>query len=237
MWAATIGGVISTGRTAAGRPSQEAGSGAKRTRAGWLGLLLAVVVMAAGGVSPVRAGVTVAVLAAVGAWFVRSRPRPAGRGVLVAAAVAVAVGQVAQARFGGAALAGMGKASVVMVVAGAAFVGGALIAEWVQDGWRVWLPAALAAVVAVLLPLVPGIGVRSRDGASVSVTIAGQSLVSAEFARVLFIVAAAGLLSETGRLLSLPPARFRGIAVPDPRAVGPLFARVRSDRAAPAGQQ
>jgi cell division protein FtsW (lipid II flippase) len=55
------------------------------------------------------------------------------------------------------------------------------------------------------------------------VTIAGQSLVSAEFARVLFIVAAAGLLSETGRLLSLPPARFRGIAVPDPRAVGPLL--------------
>lgn len=191
-----------------------------RRRWGLLGVLLAATTMGLGGVAPARIAVLLVTVSLLGSWLARTRPvAPAVRFTLP---VVLAVGQVSQTRFGGSALASPMKAAVVILLSGICFAVGATIAQRAADPWHWWLLTGPAAVGVLLLPQVPGLAARSADGAAVSVSVAGMSFIPAEFGRVLVVVAAAAVLAETGRLLSLPPVRFHHLPVPDLRALAPL---------------
>jgi len=81
----------------------------------------------------------------------------------------------------------------------------------------------LAAIVLLLLPLVPGLG-KTINGARIWIGIAGWSFQPGEVAKVLLVVAFAGYLVLHRDALALAGRRFIGIDLPRMRDLGPILA-------------
>jgi cell division protein FtsW (lipid II flippase) len=81
----------------------------------------------------------------------------------------------------------------------------------------------LAAVVLLLLPLVPGLG-RQINGARIWIGIGGFAFQPGEVAKVLLVIAFAGYLVLHRDALALAGRRFAGIDLPRGRDLGPILA-------------
>src|SRR3712207_5177603 len=81
----------------------------------------------------------------------------------------------------------------------------------------------LAALVLLMLPLVPGLG-KEINGARIWIGIAGWSFQPGEVAKVLLVVAFAGYLVLHRDALALAGRRFAGIDFPRGRDLGPILA-------------
>ncbi|MET9019395.1 FtsW/RodA/SpoVE family cell cycle protein [Actinopolymorpha sp. NPDC004070] len=90
--------------------------------------------------------------------------------------------------------------------------------RWLQ---RATYTALFAGVALLLLPLVPGIGVRFQ-GAQIWVRFAGLSFQPGEVAKMLLIVFFAGYLVVKKEALALAGRRFLGIDLPRGRDLGPI---------------
>lgn len=80
----------------------------------------------------------------------------------------------------------------------------------------------LAAIVLLLLPLVPGLG-KTINGARIWIGIAGWSFQPGEVAKVLLVIAFAGYLVLHRDALALAGRRFIGIDLPRMRDLGPIL--------------
>nr|WP_202885138.1 FtsW/RodA/SpoVE family cell cycle protein [Actinopolymorpha cephalotaxi] len=92
--------------------------------------------------------------------------------------------------------------------------------RWLQ---RATYTALFAGVALLLLPLVPGIGVRFQ-GAQIWVRFAGLSFQPGEVAKMLLIVFFAGYLVVKKEALALAGRRFLGLDLPRGRDLGPILA-------------
>ncbi len=82
--------------------------------------------------------------------------------------------------------------------------------------------AMVVGVVAVALPLVPGIGTRIH-GAQIWINVAGFSLQPAEFAKIAFAVFFAGYLVTNRDTLALAGPKIVGLQLPRMRDLGPII--------------
>lgn len=82
--------------------------------------------------------------------------------------------------------------------------------------------AGLAALVLLLLPLVPGIG-RSINGARIWIGLGGMSFQPGEVAKVLLVIAFAGYLVVHRDALALAGRRFLFFDLPRGRDLGPIL--------------
>src|SRR5690606_29467208 len=82
--------------------------------------------------------------------------------------------------------------------------------------------SGLAAIVLLLLPLVPGIGTEIR-GARIWISVAGFSLQPGEIAKVLLVIAFAGYLVLHRDALALAGRRLLFIDLPRGRDLGPIL--------------
>jgi cell division protein FtsW (lipid II flippase) len=82
--------------------------------------------------------------------------------------------------------------------------------------------SGLAAIVLLLLPLVPGIG-STINGAKIWISVGPFSLQPGEVAKVLLVVAFAGYLVVHRDALALAGRRFAGIDLPRGRDLGPIL--------------
>ena len=80
----------------------------------------------------------------------------------------------------------------------------------------------LAAVVLLILPLVPGIG-ATINGATLWIQIGPFSFQPAELAKICFAIFIAGYLVTARETLSIVRRRFLGVAIPRGRDLGPLM--------------
>src|SRR5205823_8501046 len=80
----------------------------------------------------------------------------------------------------------------------------------------------LAGLAALLIPLVPGIG-REINGARLWVKIGPLNFQPGEIAKVLLVIFFAAYLVEKRELLRSGTRRFLGLAIPDPKHLGPLL--------------
>lgn len=91
--------------------------------------------------------------------------------------------------------------------------------RWLQ---RVTYTMLFSGVVLLLLPLVPGLGVRFQ-GAQIWVRFAGMSFQPGEIAKVCLIIFFAGYLVVKKDALALAGRRFLGIDLPRGRDLGPIL--------------
>lgn len=82
--------------------------------------------------------------------------------------------------------------------------------------------AGALGLVALMLPLVPGLG-REVNGARIWIDIFGRSLQPGEFAKILFVVFFAGYLVSNRDTLALAGPRVLGVRLPRPRDLGPIL--------------
>ena len=82
--------------------------------------------------------------------------------------------------------------------------------------------AGVLGLVALLLPLVPGVG-REVNGARIWISLFGRSLQPGEFAKIAFVVFFAGYLVSNRDTLALAGPKVLGIRLPRPRDLGPLL--------------
>jgi len=82
--------------------------------------------------------------------------------------------------------------------------------------------AGVLGLLALMLPLVPGIG-REVNGARIWITVAGRSLQPGEFAKILFVIFFAGYLVSNRDTLALAGPKVLGVRLPRPRDLGPLL--------------
>ncbi|MEU3554481.1 FtsW/RodA/SpoVE family cell cycle protein [Streptomyces fragilis] len=80
----------------------------------------------------------------------------------------------------------------------------------------------LAALVLLLLPLVPGLG-KDLYGAKIWISVAGFSIQPAEFAKIVIAVFFAGYLMVKRDALALASRRFLGLYLPRGRDLGPIL--------------
>jgi cell division protein FtsW (lipid II flippase) len=83
--------------------------------------------------------------------------------------------------------------------------------------------SGLAAVVLLLLPLAPGLGVN-RYGARIWIHVGAMSFQPGEVAKVLLVISFAGYLVLHRDALALAGRRFGGIDLPRGRDLGPILA-------------
>jgi cell division protein FtsW (lipid II flippase) len=81
---------------------------------------------------------------------------------------------------------------------------------------------AVAGILLLLLPRVPGIG-QSVNGAYLGVKLGPLSFQPAEFAKIAIIVFLASYLRDTRQLLVIGARRFAGITLPPLKHLGPLL--------------
>ncbi|MGE4425604.1 MAG: FtsW/RodA/SpoVE family cell cycle protein [Solirubrobacteraceae bacterium] len=91
--------------------------------------------------------------------------------------------------------------------------------RWLQDNKYT---IALASLVILLLPRMPGIG-QSTNGAYLSISLGPLSVQAAEFAKIGIVVFLAGYLRDTRQVLIHGGRRLLGIALPPLRHLGPLL--------------
>jgi cell division protein FtsW (lipid II flippase) len=103
-----------------------------------------------------------------------------------------------------------------------AFVATLLVVRHVRTLERYKYTALFLGVVALLLPLLPGIG-REINGARLWVSIGPLNFQPGEAAKVLLVVFFAGYLVEKRELLRSGTRRILGLALPDPKHLGPLL--------------
>jgi len=84
---------------------------------------------------------------------------------------------------------------------------------------------ALAGVVALMLPLIPGLGVNI-NGAQIWLRVGPFSIQPGEFAKILFAAFLAGYLADKGDLLSISNRKIGLVHIPDLRHFGPLLSAV-----------
>jgi cell division protein FtsW (lipid II flippase) len=82
--------------------------------------------------------------------------------------------------------------------------------------------AVVLGLVALLLPLVPGVG-REVNGARIWISLFGRSLQPGEFAKIAFVIFFAGYLVSNRDTLALAGPKVLGIRLPRPRDLGPLL--------------
>jgi cell division protein FtsW (lipid II flippase) len=87
---------------------------------------------------------------------------------------------------------------------------------------RATYTALFGGVALLLLPLVPGLGIRFQ-GAQIWIRVAGLSFQPGEIAKVLLIVFFAGYLVVKKDALALAGRRFLGIDLPRGRDLGPIL--------------
>src|SRR5207245_2923907 len=81
---------------------------------------------------------------------------------------------------------------------------------------------ALAGVLALLMPLAPGIG-EEINGNRLWIHLGGITFQPGELAKVLLVVFFGGYLAEKRELLATPTRRIGQILIPDVRHFGPLL--------------
>jgi len=91
--------------------------------------------------------------------------------------------------------------------------------RWLQDNKYT---IALASLVVLLLPRVPGIG-QSTNGAYLSISVGPMSVQAAEFAKIGIVVFLAGYLRDTRQVLIHGGRRILGLSLPPLRHLGPLL--------------
>jgi len=81
--------------------------------------------------------------------------------------------------------------------------------------------AGIAGIVALLLPLVPGLG-REVNGARIWIGLFGRSLQPGEFAKIALVIFFAGYLVSNRDALTLAGPKVLGLRLPRARDLGPL---------------
>jgi cell division protein FtsW (lipid II flippase) len=81
----------------------------------------------------------------------------------------------------------------------------------------------VAALVLLLLPLVPGLGADLTYGAKIWVSVAGFTIQPGEFAKIVLAVFFAGYLMVKRDALALASRRFMGMYLPRGRDLGPII--------------
>ena len=103
-----------------------------------------------------------------------------------------------------------------------AFVLTLLVVRTVRSLARYRYTFLLLGIAALVLPLLPGIGVEI-NGARLWVRIAGATFQPGEFAKVLLVIFFAGYLVEKRELLTSGSRRLGRMHLPDPKHLGPLL--------------
>jgi cell division protein FtsI/penicillin-binding protein 2/cell division protein FtsW (lipid II flippase) len=80
----------------------------------------------------------------------------------------------------------------------------------------------LAGIVLLMLPALPGIG-REINGSRLWLHLGPLSLQPGELAKILIVLFLAAYLAENREMLSISTRRFLGVAMPEPRTLGPLL--------------
>jgi peptidoglycan glycosyltransferase len=104
----------------------------------------------------------------------------------------------------------------------AAFVAVLLLVRRVRDLERYRYTFALVGIVALLLPVLPGVG-REINGARLWVSLGPLNFQPGEAAKVLLVVFLAAYLVEKRELLAVGTWRLGPLSLPDPRHLGPLL--------------
>ncbi|MDQ3943945.1 MAG: FtsW/RodA/SpoVE family cell cycle protein [Actinomycetota bacterium] len=104
----------------------------------------------------------------------------------------------------------------------AAFVTVLVLVRRVRDLERYRYTFALVGIVALLLPVLPGVG-REINGARLWVALGPLNFQPGEAAKVLLVVFLAAYLVEKRELLSVGTWRLGPVSLPDPRHLGPLL--------------
>lgn len=139
------------------------------------------------------------------------------------AAMLNALGFVLIARLDAADGANLGAAQARwLVVAVAAFVATLWLVRDARTLARYRYTLALAGVLLLLLPVLPGIG-REVNGARLWIRLGPLNFQPAELAKVALVLFFAGYLSERRELLAVATRRFGPIGIPDLRHFGPVL--------------
>jgi peptidoglycan glycosyltransferase len=110
-----------------------------------------------------------------------------------------------------------------LVVGAAGFLGTVIVfRSGLGAAWRVRYTLALAGLVALIAPLLPGIG-HTVNGARLWLRIGPLSFQPVEAAKVLLVLFLAAYLSERRELLGMPTRRIGPILAPEPRYLAPLL--------------
>lgn len=110
-----------------------------------------------------------------------------------------------------------------LVFASAAFVATVvLFRSGLGAAWRVRYTLALIGLVALIAPLLPGIG-HTVNGARLWLRIGPLSFQPVEAAKVLLVLFLASYLSERRELLGMPTRRIGPLLAPEPRYLAPLL--------------
>jgi peptidoglycan glycosyltransferase len=107
-------------------------------------------------------------------------------------------------------------------VAVGAFIVTLLVVRNIRTLERYRYTCLLLGVAALLLPLLPGIG-REINGARLWVHVGPLNFQPGEAAKVLLVVFFAAYLVDKRELLRSGTRRFLGLAIPDPKHLGPLL--------------
>jgi cell division protein FtsW (lipid II flippase) len=105
----------------------------------------------------------------------------------------------------------------------AAFVATLAAVRRVRDLERYRYTFALVGVIALLLPVLPGLG-REINGARLWIRLGPLNFQPGEAAKILLVVFLAGYLVEKRELLSIATTRVGPLLLPDPKHLGPLVA-------------
>jgi cell division protein FtsW (lipid II flippase) len=105
----------------------------------------------------------------------------------------------------------------------AVFVATLALVRRVRDLERYRYTFALVGVIALLLPVLPGLG-REINGARLWIRLGSLNFQPGEAAKILLVVFLAGYLVEKRELLSVATFRLGPLLLPDPRHLGPLVA-------------
>jgi peptidoglycan glycosyltransferase len=103
-----------------------------------------------------------------------------------------------------------------------AFVAVLVLVRRVRDLERYRYTFALVGIVALILPVVPGVG-REINGARLWVSAGPLNFQPGEAAKVLLVVFLAAYLVEKRELLSIGTWRVGPVSLPDPKHLGPLL--------------
>jgi peptidoglycan glycosyltransferase len=88
--------------------------------------------------------------------------------------------------------------------------------------WRVRYTLALAGLIAMIAPMIPGIG-YTVNGARLWLRVGPLNFQPGEAAKVLIVLFLAGYLAERREMLALSTRRIGPIQMPDPRYLAPLL--------------
>jgi len=80
----------------------------------------------------------------------------------------------------------------------------------------------LAGIVLLMLPVLPGIG-REINGSRLWLHVGPLSLQPGELAKILIVLFLGAYLAENREMLSISTRRVLGVAMPEPRTLGPLL--------------